>query len=143
MALSQQTISRSLKAVTILALVTGSLDLVLGVDVIALLGSLPGSHDVNNLSPLNAQVPASTVALIDTQLRFLGAAWLAYGVLLWWASNDIRTRRVPLAILLAGIFVGGIGRMASWCTHGFGGSWVPIAMWVELIAPGLLWFGGS
>lgn len=76
-----------------------------------------------------------TTAVADSQIRFFGSAWAGYGVLLWWASDDLRSRQTPLALLGGVSLAAGIGRMVSSMKFGFGAEWTKIAMWAEFIGP--------
>ena len=76
---------------------------------------------------------APATAVVDSQLRFLGSVWTGYGVILWWASDDLRGRQVHLALFGGTMVVGGVERMMSAYQHGFGAVWVQGAMWVELM----------
>ena len=85
---------------------------------------------------------SASTAVADSQIRFLGSVWAGYGVMLWWASNSLKTRRVPLALLGGIMFAGGLGRTLSALKHGFGAEWTRIALWAELIGPGALYLVG-
>lgn len=61
--------------------------------------------------------------------------WAGYGVMLWWTSNDLETRRMPLGLLGGIIFVGGLGRLLSGLSHGFSATWVQVATVAELLGP--------
>ena len=50
---------------------------------------------------------------LDSQLRFLGATWAGWGVMLIWACRDLRARGQLFEILGAVLFVAGCGRVAS------------------------------
>jgi hypothetical protein len=114
-----------LRTMSVFAIATGVVDVCLGASAIRDERSLP--------------VAAPTTALVDSQLRYLGSSWAGYGAVLWWVTNDLAGRRRPLAILGAAMFLGGVGRFASFLTHGFSASWVQVAMWVELLGPGLVY----
>ncbi|KAK6079527.1 hypothetical protein SCUP234_05696 [Seiridium cupressi] len=119
-------ISQALKAFSIVSIATGSADVLFGIRMIA---TKPGE---------SAPKPA-TVSLMDSQLRFLGAMWAGYGMILWWASNNLVSRRVPLAVLGGVMFLGGLGRAASGLSHGMAATWVKVATAVELVGPGLVY----
>lgn len=130
MASSSQLLPRILKVSSAFAILTGSLDTILGVK--ALGGAsvfTPGS---------------ATTAFADSQFRFLGSMWASYGVVLWWVSNDVKNRKVPLALMGGMMFVGGLGRVLSEIQHGCGAAWVRGAIVVELLGPvGLYLLGRS
>ncbi|CAI7617785.1 unnamed protein product [Penicillium manginii] len=114
--------SRTLKACSIFAMITGTMDVCLGIGMIdSTLGPIPTG--------------SVAMALVDSQIRFLGAMWAGYGVMLWWTSSDLETRRTPLGLLAGIMFVGGLGRLASGLRHGFSESWVQVAMLTELLGP--------
>jgi hypothetical protein len=93
-----------------------------------------GIDMINSISgPLPTRSPA--VALVDSQIRFLGAMWAGYGMMLWWTSNDLETRRTPLGLLGAIMFLAGLGRLLSGLSHGFSATWVQVATAAELFGP--------
>ncbi|GAM86221.1 hypothetical protein ANO11243_042330 [Dothideomycetidae sp. 11243] len=102
----------------------GTLDVCLGIEMLGGTAQFPAASPVT--------------AITDSQVRFLGSAWAGWGVMLWWASNDVRGRQTPLALLGGVIFAGGIGRALSARRFGFGAQWIPVVMWVELLGPGAL-----
>ena len=124
-----QLLSRTLKVCSAFAVLTGSLDLCLGT-------SMLGGSQV--FTP-----GLSTTAIADSQIRFFGSAWAGYGVMLWWTSNDLSTRQTPLALLGGICFVAGLGRLVSSFKHGFGATWVRVAMWAELLGPGVIYAIGK
>ncbi|KAK2678944.1 Protein of unknown function DUF4345 [Fusarium oxysporum f. sp. vasinfectum] len=89
-----------------------------------------------------AKLPSSTVSLMDSQIRFLGGTYIAYGAALCWTSYDIKERQLLLNILLAGLALGGIGRAISAGVFGWGFPWVQRATITEIVVPPLVyWFG--
>ncbi|EED21880.1 conserved hypothetical protein [Talaromyces stipitatus ATCC 10500] len=112
-----------IKAFSLFSMITGSMDVLSGVSLIA---SMSGSSLTGT---------PTSLALADSQLRFLGAMWAGYGAMLWWASNDPQTRRFPLAMLGGILFVSGIGRVISGLSRGFNATWVKVATVVELVGP--------
>ncbi|QIW98149.1 hypothetical protein AMS68_003667 [Peltaster fructicola] len=127
MALSSEVLSRILKGSALFALATGSMDMVLGSGAL----SLPASTPIKG-----------PMAVMDSQLSFLGAVWAGYGAALWWASNDMKARRELLGILGMVMFVGGLARINSYFKHGFGASWILPAMVVELVGPPAMYLLG-
>jgi hypothetical protein len=128
MASQFQLLSRTLKVCSAFAVATGSVDLCLGTS------ALGGSQ---------VFTPGSTItAIADSQIRFFGSVWAGYGVMLWWTSNDLRTRQTPLALLGGISFVAGLGRLLASSKHGFGAAWVRVAMWAELLGPGVIYVIG-
>ncbi len=66
------------------ALITGTSDVLLGVGI------------VERTTGVSFPVNSAAAVFADSQIRFLGGMWAGWGAMLWWASNDLRTRRVPL-----------------------------------------------
>ena len=99
-----------------------------------------GTEMLGGAAVLPAGLPSTAIA--DSQIRFFGSVWAGYGVMLWWTSNDLRTRQVPLVLLGGVCFVAGLGRMLSSFKHGFGATWVKVAMWAELLGPGVVYLLG-
>lgn len=110
---------------------TGTMDLLFGV---RMLESGSGAS-----FPMNS----AAAVLADSQFRFLGGIWTGYGMMLWWTSNDIRTRRVPLAILGGIMGFGGIGRTISGVLHGFSSPLILGFTAIELVVPPAIWVLGN
>ncbi|KAJ9633322.1 uncharacterized protein PV06_00824 [Exophiala oligosperma] len=125
-------LSKLLKGFSIFALVVGTGDALGGTSVLE-----KASGDAFT------STNSSLIALTDSQLRFLGTYWAGYGAMLWWASNDLTTRRVPLAILGATLFASGIGRSISAMIHGFPSGVIIAATGVELLMPPAIWLLGQ
>jgi len=79
----------------------------------------------------------------DSQLRFLGGIEAGWGAMVWWASNDVSTRQVPLAILGGTMVYGGIGRAISGAQHGYSSVQIPIFMAIEVGVPLAFWLFGD
>lgn len=116
-----------LKACALFNLTMGTLNLTLGQTMLA------GPSIFTPGSPSSA--------LADSQIRYLGGVLAGSGAIVWWASNDILHRRVPSASVGLGIFAGGVGRWVAGTKHGFGPK-TKMVMWVELVAPVLLYISG-
>ena len=84
---------------------------------------------------------SASSALTDSQIRYLGAQFAATGAIAWWVSNDVLERKVPLAIIGAGLVVGGLGSLRAGLKHGFGPN-TKAAMGVEVVGPMLFYFFG-
>ena len=125
------TLSSVLKVSSVFALVTGSSDVLLGAGTLAKTTNTP------------FPVRSAAEVLADSQIRFLGSAWAAFGGLLWWISNDVDERRVPLAILGGFMVFGGIGRAISGALYGFPSRLLVGATTVELVAPPAIWLLGG
>lgn len=54
---------------------------------------------------------------LDSQMRFLGAMWAGWGVLMIWACRNLDARGDVFDILAAVLFLGGCGRIASLLIH--------------------------
>ncbi|MFE5797862.1 DUF4345 domain-containing protein [Streptomyces sp. NPDC056503] len=79
----------------------------------------------------NAAIPGagSAGATVDSWGRFMGAAFVGYGLAWLWAA---RQRPIPARVvrLLAGVFLlGGVGRLLSLAVHGWP-HWFQIALTV-------------
>lgn len=123
-------LSNFLKFGSVFAMITGSADVLIGTRMIEI--------GTGESFPINTP----TAALVDSQIRFLGGMWAAVGAIIWWVSNDIQARRVPLAILGGFMFFAGIGRAISGALHGFSSPLVASFTAVELIGPPAIWLLG-
>jgi hypothetical protein len=121
------TIPTILKGYAIFAFLMGSSNTLLGENMLG---------DSTLLKPRNA-----TSALTDSQIRYLGSQFAATGAIVWWVSNNVLERQVPLAIVGAGLVAGGLGRLRAGVKHGFG-SKMKFAMVVELVGPTLFYIFG-
>ncbi|KAF9776448.1 hypothetical protein IL306_005362 [Fusarium sp. DS 682] len=119
-------LSGGLKLFSIFSMVVGTVDVI-------------GGHKILIPAAERSQLPKSTLSIVDNQLRFLGATWAGYGTLLWWATNDLRTRQVPLALLGAIMVFAGIGRLTSGLSLGWGAPWLKVAAGIELVIPPLIY----
>lgn len=86
-------------------------------------------------------IGSASSALANSQIRYLGGILAGSGAVVWWASNDILHRRVPLASVGLGVFAGGLGRWVAGVKHGFGPK-MKVVMWVELVVPVVLYLSG-
>lgn len=119
-------LSIGLKAMSTLALVTGLMDVCLGKDFVEQV-----------TGPINASPEA--VALIDSQMRYLGSIWAGYGSLLWWTSNNLQSRRHLLPFLGGSMLLGGVGRLVSGLSYGFAPPVMAFFTGLELVLPPLVW----
>ena len=123
------------KAITILlsslALLTGAMDVVIGVAGQANIG-------VGN---------AASVALdpvLDSQVRFLGAVWLGLGAIQLVCLGDLRRYSTILQLCFAIVILGGIGRALSLLQAGhpssdIGTVFIAVALAIELMLVPLVW----
>jgi hypothetical protein len=84
----------------LIPILTGILDLVLGASSLNLDGALLSSEVVNNI-------------VLDSQIRFLGAIWLGFGMILYWILFSIEKQTILFRLVAGSIFLGGIGRLTS------------------------------
>ena len=113
----------------------------------ALFAFLVGSSNVvygeNMLGDTTLFKPRSaTSALTDSQIRYLGAQFAATGAIAWWVSYNVLERRLPLAIVGAGLVAGGLGRLRAGLKHGFGPR-MKAAMGIEVVLPMVFWVLGK
>ena len=123
------------KAITILlsslALLTGAMDVVIGVAGQANIG-------VGNA----ASVPLDPV--LDSQVRFLGAVWLGLGAIQLVCLGDLRRYSTILQLCFAIVILGGIGRALSLLQAGhpssdIGTVFIAVALAIELMLVPLVW----
>lgn len=123
------------KAITVLlsllALLTGAMDVVIGVAGQANIG-------VGNA----ASVPLDPV--LDSQVRFLGAVWLGLGVIQLVCLGDLRRYGTILQLCFAIVVLGGIGRALSLLQAGhpssdIGTAFIAVALAIELMLVPLAW----
>ena len=117
----------------LIPLLTGALNLGLGLQAQGLIGA--------QLSPEGFRDP-----LLNSQIRFYGAIWFGFGVLLCVCLSDLNKYSWLLRGSLAIVFLGGVGRVASLVQFGFptttlGVSFVVAVTAIEIIGmPLLLWW---
>lgn len=94
----------------VIPVITGALNVVMGIQAQGLIGALlsvEGFHD----------------PLLNSQMRFYGAIWIGWGVLLYVCLKDLH----KYASLLKGayliVFVGGVGRVVSLVQFGLSRQW--------------------
>ena len=122
------TIPTILKGCALFNLTMGTLNLTLGQTMLA------------DSSVFHPGSPSS--ALADSQIRYLGGILAGSGAIVWWASNDIPRRQVPLAILGVGVFTGGCSRFLAGNKHGFGPN-MKTLMLVEMVVPMVVYLFGN
>ncbi len=113
--------------------------------VIAVLSLIPVMDFVNSalngasyLFPEGGLVPND----LDNQYRYLAGVYLSVTIAIWWTLGNVEERVVPIRIVCAGIFIGGLMRIQSIATVGmpeFQGFLAGIFIEVILV-PLLLWW---
>ncbi|MBA4284927.1 MAG: hypothetical protein C0434_05285 [Xanthomonadaceae bacterium] len=118
-----------IRALALLALLTGSIDVLLGLAAQQTIGAAleEGYGD----------------PLLNSQIRYLGAIWFGFGALLWHCLGDLSKQVAILRGALLIVFLGGLGRVASVVQFGFpastvGHGFVVFAIAVEIVAMPLL-----
>lgn len=119
----------AIRALALIALLTGTVDVVLGLQAQQSIGAAleEGYGD----------------PLLNSQIRYLGAVWFGFGALLWHCLGDLARHAAILRGALLIVFLGGLGRLASVLQFGFpasavGHGFVVFAIVIELIAMPLL-----
>ena len=120
-----------LKVGSAIAIATGSMDALFGIRMTE--GLSGGTVPINSVATIVA----------DSQFRFLGSTWVGYGAMLWWVASDLRTRRVPLAILGGTMLLGGSGRAIAGASHGFGTNLMAGFTAFELLIVPTVWLLGA
>ncbi|TAM13054.1 MAG: DUF4345 domain-containing protein [Nevskiaceae bacterium] len=121
----------TVRAVAVIALVTGAIDVLVGLRGQKLIGAALGEGYRD--------------PLLNSQFRYLGAVWFGFGVLLWYCTLGIPEHAGLLYGAFAVVFLGGLGRIASVVQFGFpssagGRNFVVIAIAIEVIGMPLLGF---
>ncbi len=111
-----------LRVFAVFALLTGGLDSALGAKLLLSSG---------------AELPQSAAAdpLLNSQIRYWGAVWCGFGAVLWWTTRDLRERIALLQILMATVFLGGMGRLLSAFQCGTGPPVLIAFIVIELLGP--------
>jgi hypothetical protein len=55
---------------------------------------------------------------LDNQFRYLAGVYTAVTIAIWWTLPKLEERLAPLRIACAGVFLGGVGRLASMAALG-------------------------
>jgi hypothetical protein len=113
--------------------------------VIGLLGLVPISIGATGMfSGLEGLIPGAPIdARADGQYRYLAAIYLGFGCLLLWIQSRLEQEFDLFRILMAMVFIAGVGRLTAIVVHGLPEFPVALATAFELIAPPLfvLWHG--
>lgn len=76
---------------------------------------------------------------LDSQNRFYGAAFMAYGALLWMCSADLRRYAPVLRVLFAVMFLAGCARGLSVLQHGWPTAQILVLWASEVLVPPVMW----
>jgi len=123
----------TLYLLTVIPLLTGALNLALG---------LPGQRLIG------ARVSSAALSdpLLNSQIRFFAAIWFGFGLVLLLCISDTRKYSVLLKGSFCVIFLGGVGRAVSLLQFGLpatpvGALFVVATVGIELVGmPLLLWW---
>jgi hypothetical protein len=82
---------------------------------------------------------------LNFTLRFFGAIWMGFGVLLILFITDLQKYQVPLMVSFGIVILGGIGRIISILKHGIESgnesmSYVILAVEIIIVPVLLIWF---
>lgn len=125
---------RAFKVVVVLLaivpLLTGALDIVLGVESAQALGL--------NLSPIDVRD-----ALLNSEFRSLGTIWFGFGILLVLSVTDLVRYGMLAKILFALLFVAGLARLLTIGQFGVPGTavgsvFVPVVTALQIVVPVLM-----
>lgn len=94
--------------------------------IFALLGFLAGA---GRLSPEGVTVD------LDNQYRYFSGMYLVVAFLLWSIIPAIEKHGRTLFLISAAIFIGGLGRVASYVTMGAPSQDLMVGMGIELVVP--------
>ena len=123
----------TLYLLAVVPLLTGALDLVIGLHAQRLIGAQLAQEGFGD-------------PLLNSQIRFFGAIWLGIGVLLFVFLSDISKYSFLLRISLGIVFLGGLGRVVSIVQFGLpstveGAAFVVSVTAIEIIGmPLLFWW---
>ncbi len=110
----------AVRAFCVVPFLTGGFDLLGG-------ARFPKSAGV----PLDDELSAN--AVLDSQVRFCGAIWVGYGIILWRAAAQLRSDPDGFRVLCGILALSGLGRLASIMRCGSPGVPLTSAMAVELM----------
>ncbi len=95
-----QRLATVVKIFCLVPFITGAADLVDGVALLKAAGS-----------PIDGEI--RTDPIMNSQVRFWGAIWFGYGILLWRTTSDLRKDADLFRILCAILALSGLGRFVS------------------------------
>jgi hypothetical protein len=121
-----QRLATVVKIFCLLPFLTGGADLVDGVALLHTAGSR-----------LDGEIRTDPV--LNSQIRFWGAIWFGYGIILWRTTSDLRKNAGLFKVLCAILALSGLGRLVSAIQFGSPGAVLTGAMAIELFGAAGLW----
>lgn len=105
--------------------------------VLAILSLIPLNFGLRGLIIGPADImPAEHVnAAIDNAMRYQSGYYLSLFMILWWMIPNIEKHTALIRILTVAIFIGGLGRLASYLIMGEPPAQMMAGMFLELGAP--------
>ncbi len=119
-----------LRSAALLFLAAGGMHVALGLQADLLLGAMVSAE---------TQIDAG----LDSQNRFYGACFMAYGVLLWLSADDLKRYAPVVRALLWVLFSAGLVRFISVWKFGWPPFYIGILFALEVLVPPLvlIWLG--
>lgn len=123
--------------------------LAIGLRIFCALPFATGAYDlisgVKVLTGGGARIPPSVELdpVLNSQIKFWGAIWFGFGLVLWYASRDLRRHATLFRLLMGTILLSGLGRALSAAQFGAGSALITGFMVFELTAPiaAVVWHG--
>lgn len=115
-----RTLTRLIRILCIIPFATGATDLLLGASALSTVGA--------QLSPDALAEPS-----LNSQLRFFGAIWLGFGLMLWHSTRDLTKHAAWFRLMCFALVLSGIGRVISMIQLGIPQAPFVIATIVELV----------
>ncbi|MDJ0628803.1 MAG: DUF4345 domain-containing protein [Rhodobacter sp.] len=108
--------------------------------VLAILSLIPLWFGILNTTGGAARFldPDLVNAALDSQFRFQSAWYLALAPIIWWVIPQVEKQTMLFRIIVALIFIGGLGRVWAATIHGMPPSTMIGGMMLELIVPVLI-----
>jgi hypothetical protein len=113
-------LSLVVKTLCLIPLATGGLDLLLGAKALGATGA-------------HLPVDALSDPTLNSQLRFFGAIWLGFGVMLWCTTTDLKANAAWFQLLCGVLVLSGVGRVISLVQFGLPAPAFVGAIVVELV----------
>ena len=115
------------RALCLVAFLTGGADLLDGQALLASAGTRLGA--------------AAADPVLNSEIRFWGAIWFGFGLILWRASSRFTTDPGLFRLLCGIVLASGVGRLVSAIQYGLPGTILTGAMGLELLGGAglLLW----